>query len=136
MRQPKVRCRFRFRTRFQIWSSPQKSPPFTRMAEAGDSTINNGSKSISLADILDNGAEEIGSRTLVAMEDEHLDDDENAVPAMPEGEGFCIECEGALFLCRSTMPEILSAPGGALTKGSFSSCDTAKSLTDICRSTC
>jgi hypothetical protein len=92
------------------------------MAEAGDSTITNGSKSISLADILDNEAEEIGSRKLVAMEDEHVDDDENALPAKPEGEGFCVECEGALFLPRSTVPEILSAPGGVLTEGSFSSC--------------
>lgn len=76
------------------------------MAEAGDSTIINGSKSISLADILDNEAEEIGSRNLLAMEDEHVDDDENALPAKPEVEGFCIECEGALFLHRSTLPAV------------------------------
>lgn len=76
------------------------------MAEAGDSTITNGSKSISLADILDNEAEEIGSRKLVVMEDEHVDDDENALPARPEGEGFCVECEGPLFLPHSTIPEI------------------------------
>ena len=106
------------------------------MAEADDSTIINDSKSISLADILDNGAEEIGSRKLIAMEDENVDDDENALPVKPEGEGFCIECEGALFLPRSTMPENLSGPYGVLTEGSFSSRETAKSLTDTCRSTC
>ena len=80
------------------------------MAETGDSTVTNGSKSISLADILDNEAEEIGSRKLVAMEDEHDDDDENALPVKPEREGFCIECEGALPLSRPTMPGVLFAP--------------------------
>ena len=80
----------------------------SRMAEAGDSTITNGSKSISLADILNNEAEELGSRKLVAMEDEHADDDENAPPVKPEREGFCVECEGALFFpvlpCRGSYP--------------------------------
>jgi len=79
------------------------------MAEAGDSTSTNG-KSISLADILDNEAEEIGSRKLVAIEDEHIDDDENVLPVKREGEGFCVECEGMLFFPRSTLPEILSTP--------------------------
>lgn len=80
------------------------------MADAGDPTIAEGSMSISLADILDNEAEEIGSRKLVAMEDEHADDDENALPAKLEREGFCVECEGALFIPRLTMLEVLSAP--------------------------
>ena len=118
---------------------PTKNPlsvPFSRMAEAGDPKIINGSESISLADILDNEAEEIGSRKLFAMEDENVDDDENALPARPEGEGFCVECEGTLFLPRSTLPEILPAPYAVLTEGSFSSHDTVKSLTDFCRSTC
>ncbi len=101
-----------FRSNLVLPTKNPLSAPFSRMAEAGDSKIINGSESISLADILDNEAEEIGSRNLFVMEDEHIDDDENALPAKPEGEGFCVECEGALFLPRSTLPEILSAPYG------------------------
>lgn len=78
------------------------------MAEAGDPTTTNSSKSISLADILDKGAEEIESRKLVGVEDEHVDDDENAPPAKPEREGFCVECEGASFIPFSTLPGVLS----------------------------
>jgi len=80
----------------------------SRMAEAGDSTTTDGSKSISLVDILDNDAEEIGSRELVG-EDEHGDDDENGLPPKPEREGFCVECEGESFIPRPTMPGVLSA---------------------------
>jgi hypothetical protein len=80
------------------------------MAEPGDSTVVNSSKRISLADILDNEAEEIGLGKLVAMEDEHLEDDDNALLAKPEREGFCVECEGGLFLTHFTMPKALFAP--------------------------
>jgi hypothetical protein len=75
----------------------------SRMAEAGDSTTTNGSKSISLADILDIEAEEIGSRKLVSVGDEHADDDENALSVKPGREGFCVECEGASCISRSTI---------------------------------
>lgn len=78
------------------------------MAEAGDSTTTTGSKSISLTDILDIEAEDLESRKIVGV-DEHVDDDENALPVKPEREGFCVECEGVSFIPCSTTPEVLSA---------------------------
>jgi hypothetical protein len=112
----------------------------SRMAEAGDSTASNSSKGISLADILDNEAEEIGSRQLVVTEGEHVDDDENALPAKPEREGFCVECEGTSFFPHSATPGVLSTPFSwcevdCRPKASFSLRGTAVSLTEICRPT-